>query len=177
MTPTASPAITLRIAGWSNTAIAAGHVIGLIWAWGFFGSVGIEEEMRELATQGVALPYILTLITAGAFAVFGLYALSGAGDLRRLPLLRAGLASIAAVYILRGTLFGGIGAVYEGDGAQIAFAVSALLIGLCYAYGAVALASPEHRTAITALADVPAGQGAPGDPFPARSSVLQCPLG
>ncbi len=139
MTPTTSPAITLRIAGWSNIAIAAGHVIGLIWAWSFFGSVGIEEEMRELATQGVALPYVLTLITAGAFVVFGLYALSGAGDLRRLPLLRACLASIAAVYILRGTLVGGIGAVYDGDGAQIAFAVSALLIGLCYAYGAVAL--------------------------------------
>jgi len=65
--------------------------IGLIWAWSMFRAVGIEEDMRELATQGAALPYILTLITCAAFAVFGLYGLSGAADLRRLPLLRAGL--------------------------------------------------------------------------------------
>jgi len=128
----------LRIGGRANLAIAAGHVIGLIWAWSVFRAVGIEHEMRELATQGAALPYILTLVAAAAFAVFGLYGLSGAGDLRRLPLLRAVLSFIAAIFILRGTLVGGIGAVYEGDGAQIAFAAIALLVGLCYAYGVVA---------------------------------------
>lgn len=128
----------LRIGGWSNLVIAAGHVIGLIWAWSLFGTVGIEHEMRELATKGAALPYIVTLVTAAAFVVFGLYGLSGAGDLRRLPVLRAALVSIAAIFILRGTLFGGIGAVYDGDGAQVAFAAIALLVGLCYAYGAAA---------------------------------------
>jgi len=60
-----------------------------------FAAVGIEEDMRELATQGAALPYILTLITCAAFAVFGLYGLSGAADLRRLPLLRVGLCQSA----------------------------------------------------------------------------------
>ncbi len=127
----------LRIAGWSNIAIATAHVIGLIWAWSFFRAVGIEEEMRELATQGSALPYILTLITAAAFLVFGLYALSSAGYLRRLPLLRAGLVFVAVIYVYRATLHGGIGAVRDGDVAQIAFAAIALLIGLCYACGAV----------------------------------------
>jgi len=127
-----------RIGGRANLVIAAGHVIGLIWAWSLFRSVGIEHEMRELAMQGAALPYILTLLTAAGFAAFGLYGLSGAGDVRRLPVLQAGLIAIAAIFILRGTLVGGIGAVYEGDGAQIAFAAIALLVGLCYAYGVVA---------------------------------------
>ncbi|MGI8595263.1 MAG: hypothetical protein ACR2ML_13035 [Solirubrobacteraceae bacterium] len=131
----------LRMAGWSNIAIAAAHVTGLIWAWSSFRSVGIEHEMRELATQGAALPYILTLITAAAFVVFGLYGLSGAGDLRRLPLLRAGVVCIAAVYLYRATLYEGISVVGDGDGTQLAIAVIALLIGLCYAYGAVA----QHR--------------------------------
>jgi len=144
---TAHPARrALRAAGWANIAIAAAQTIGLIWAWSMFRAVGIEEDMREVARQAAALPYILTLITCAAFAVFGLYGLSGAADLRRLPLLRAGLVSIAVIYVLRATLYGGIDAVRDGDGAQIIFAAIALLIGLCYAYGAFA-----HRRPTTAV--------------------------
>jgi len=136
----------LRAAGWANISIAAAQGIGLIWAWSMFRAVGIEEDMREFANQGAALPYILTLITAAGFAVFGLYALAGAGDLRRPPLLRAGLACIAAIYIYRATW--GTGAVADRDGAQIAFAVIALGVGLCYAYGAM----PGVRSRATAAA-------------------------
>ena len=144
---TAHPARrALRAAGWANIAIAAAQTIGLIWAWSMFRAVGIEEDMRELARQAAAMPYILTLITCAAFAVFGPYGLSGAADLRRLPLLRAGLVSIAVIYVLRATLYGGIDAVRDGDGAQIIFAAIALLIGLCYAYGAFA-----HRRPTTAV--------------------------
>ena len=125
----------LRIAGWANIALAAGHVP----AWTTFGWVGIEPQMRELAQQGAALPYVLTVITAGFFLVFGLYALSGAGDLRRLPLLRSVVVLIAVIYLLRATLVGGIADVLAGDVKQSVFAAIALLIGLCYASGAVAL--------------------------------------
>jgi len=141
----------LRAAGWANIAIAAAHVIGLIWAWSMFRAVGIEAEMRELATLGAALPYVLTLVTAAAFAAFGLYGLAGAGDLRRLPLLRAGLVTIAVIYLSRATVYEGIAAVRDGDAAQIAFAAIALAIGLCYAYGAVA-----HRRVRTAARTAPA---------------------
>lgn len=128
----------LRIAGWSTIAIAAGHVLALLWAWSFFRATGIEPEMRELAAQGAALPYVLTLITAAGFLVAGIYALSGAGDVRRLPLLRTALVMIAAIFVYRATLYGGIDAVRDGDQTQIAFAAIALLIGLGYACGAVA---------------------------------------
>jgi hypothetical protein len=37
--------------------------------------------------------------------VFGLYALSGAGTIRRLPLLRLGLVGISSLYLLRGLFF------------------------------------------------------------------------
>jgi hypothetical protein len=124
----------LRFGGWVNLVIAAAHTIGLLWAWSMFRAVGIEGDMRELATQGAALPYVLTLVTAAAFLVFGLYALSGAGDLRRLPLLRTGLVVIAVIYLWRATWV--IGAISAGDGAQVAFAAIALLVGLCYAAGA-----------------------------------------
>jgi len=78
--------------------------------------------------------------------VFGLYGLSGAADLRRLPLLRAGLVSISVIYVFRATLYGGIGAVVDGDGAQIVFTAIALLIGMGYAYGAVAHCRPKPAT-------------------------------
>ena len=141
----------LRIGGWTNIVLAAGHVVGLIWAYSVFRAVGIEEDMRRLAEQGAALPYVVTLIVAGGFLVFGLYGLSGAGVVRRLPLLRAALVSIAVVYVLRGTLLGGLGAVAAGDVAQIAFAAIALAIGLCYAYGARGLRHPG-RAAVGAIA-------------------------
>jgi hypothetical protein len=37
--------------------------------------------------------------------VFGLYALSGAGSIRRLPLLRLGLIGISSLFLLRGLFF------------------------------------------------------------------------
>ena len=50
----------------------------------------------------------LILIGGGAalvLVVFGLYALSGAGIIRRLPLLRLGLIGISALFLLRGLFF------------------------------------------------------------------------
>jgi hypothetical protein len=47
----------------------------------------------------------LLLFGGGAalvLVVFGLYALSGAGSIRRLPLLRLGLIGISTVFLLRG---------------------------------------------------------------------------
>jgi len=50
----------------------------------------------------------LFLIGEGAaliLVIFGLYALSGAGSIRRLPLLRLGLIGISSLYLLRGLFF------------------------------------------------------------------------
>ena len=50
----------------------------------------------------------LFLIGEGAaliLVVFGLYALSGAGVIRRLPLLRLGLIGISSLYLIRGLFF------------------------------------------------------------------------
>ncbi len=131
--------LPLRIGGWANLAIAAAHLVVLGWTWTVFRWVDIDEEMRDLADQNALLPYVLTLFVACCFLVFGLYALSAAGDLRRLPLLRPVLAFVAVVYLLRATLLGGIQDLVAGDVKQIVFAVIALLIGLCYAAGVLAL--------------------------------------
>ena len=171
----ARPARALQIAGWTNIALAAAHVVCLIWAYSAFRAVGIEEDMRRLAEQsGAALPYVVTLIVAAGFLVFGLYGLSGAGIVRRLPLLRGALVSIAAVYILRGTLLGGFAAVAAGDAAQIAFAAAALAIGLGYASGVVA---PHHSippTASVAAAHRRARRTHTNAPEPHRDAPITC---
>jgi hypothetical protein len=88
----------------------------------------------------------LFLIGEGAaliFAVFGLYALSGAGSIRHLPLLRLGLVGISGLYLLRGlfiiltvlTLFG----VLQGE-ILIQGVISHLVFlsaGIAYATGTV----------------------------------------
>jgi len=57
----------------------------------------------ELLANPAAL-LATSLFVALIFAIWGLYGLSGAGLLRRLPLLRLVLLAIGAIYTLRGLL-------------------------------------------------------------------------
>ena len=61
----------------------------------YFGAPpGLLEDRLKLFVIGEGA----TLV----FVVFALYALSGAGSFRRLPLLRLGLVGISSLYLLRG---------------------------------------------------------------------------
>jgi len=66
--------------------------------YGYFGAA----QLIPLLENGSPWPAIITLVLALAFAACGLYGLSGAGILPRLPLLRPGLIAIGAVFTLRG---------------------------------------------------------------------------
>ena len=57
--------------------------------------------LNFLIRYGAAIPYLLTVAIAFIFAVFGLYGLSGAGVIRRLPLLETGIYTIATLFLLR----------------------------------------------------------------------------
>jgi hypothetical protein len=73
--------------------------------------------------------------------IFGLYALSGAGSIRRLPLLRLGLIGISTLFLLRGlfvvltvlVLFGAFEGelLIQGEISTLVF----LAAGLAYAIG------------------------------------------
>lgn len=108
----------------------------------FFGA---GERMARMAERGSPYPAVVTAGIATVLAVWMLYALSGAGVIRRLPLLRTALVLIAAVYLGRGVL--GIPLVLLGEDpyarqlkARMTFMIvtSAICIalGLCYAAGA-----------------------------------------
>jgi hypothetical protein len=111
--------------------------------------------MARHAARGSIFPAVVTLCIAAILGVWALYALSGAGVIRRLPLLRPVLALIAAAYLARGIL--GVPAVMLADDpyarelrARMTFMVVSsavcVLLGLCYAAGAaMAWKAPSAR--------------------------------
>jgi len=115
--------------------VHVGIVVGGPPAYIYFG----VTDLADLAAQGSPIPAAATLILAIIFAGCGLYALSGAGVLRRLPLLRLGLLFIGGVYVLRGLivildlfrLIYGAGYPFR----QTAFSAVALITGLVYLMG------------------------------------------
>lgn len=108
----------------------------------FFGA---GERMARLSARGSAYPTVITACIAFVLGLWALYGLSGAGVIRRLPLLRLALVLIAGVYLARGAL--GIPLVLFVDdpytdelkGRMTFMVVSSLtciFLGFCYAFGA-----------------------------------------
>ncbi|HEX6041305.1 hypothetical protein [Longimicrobium sp.] len=144
------------LAGGIVTGGAALLHVGIILggpAWYRFFGAG--ERMARHAARGSPVPPLITAGIATVLGVWALYALSGAGVIRRLPLTRTALVLIAAVYLGRGVL--GIPIVLLADdpyanelkGRMTFMAVSSavcLALGACYAIGA---ARAWRRTAET----------------------------
>ncbi len=94
----------LLVAGCVSFLIAILHVVIVLIgpsAYAFFGG----DRLARLALSGSSSPVIQTLLLAGIHAVFGLYGLSGAGIVRRLPLLTVALFAIGGMYAFRGLSF------------------------------------------------------------------------
>jgi len=99
----------------------------------------------EALVSKLWLLYLLGFFVTMLFAVSGLYALSGGGYIRRLPLIRTGLITISAVYILRGInlvpeLLVNAGAIHSTDTIplrNIIVSTVSLLIGLLYLVGII----------------------------------------
>jgi len=132
----------LVLAGWLSAAIAGLHV-GIV----FFGApayryFGAGEDMARQAEAGSFVPAAMTLAIAAVFAVFALYAFSGAGRFRRLPLLRTGLVAISAIYLVRGFSLLQELARYDSGAVlprHLAFSFTSLVIGLLYLAGTILL--------------------------------------
>lgn len=62
---------------------------------------GETSGLSQMAEQGSSTTTVLSVILAIIFAIWAIYAFSGAGLIRPLPLLRVALVAIGAIYILR----------------------------------------------------------------------------
>jgi hypothetical protein len=118
-------------------AVHAGTAFGGAAWYRFFGAPTLAARMER---GEVVLPTILTLALTLVFTAWGLYALSGAGVLRRLSRARPVLLGIGALYALRGLqLLVDLVVVLRGGSVPArAFAFSAFsaLTGALYLIGA-----------------------------------------
>ena len=144
----------LLVGGLLTGLIALLHVAIIPGGPSWYRFFGAGERMAQLAARGSSTPAIVTALLAAIFSVWTMYALSGAGVIRRLPFVRLALLLIAAIYLARGIL--GIPVVLFVDDPYtrqlrdrttfmiVSSAISTFL-GLCYAIGAAGVRQQSAR--------------------------------
>ena len=121
----------LRLGAIFHFIIAIGHLGCLFALDEAFDAYGIKDIMHHLVSGHVWMLYALTICIALAFALAGLYALSGTGDIRRLPLTRAAIIVIIVLYSLR-ALVGGWACVVDFNWLQFVSSVIPAFMAWCY---------------------------------------------
>jgi hypothetical protein len=132
--------VPLLVAAGCSAAAALLHVaillVGPPW-YRWFGAPSLADRIENGSVLG---PTLLTLAVAAVLVVWAGYGLSGAGVVRRFPLLRVGLYTIAVIYLLRGLQVAvEVPAAVQGKvPARFAvFSAYSALAGLLYLVGAL----------------------------------------
>ena len=127
----------LKLGGYINIVIAIGHIVGLLWANKMFEVTGIGKEMTELAQTHSSLPYLLTILVAIAFFIFGLYGLSADNNFRKLPFVKLVIFTISGIYLLRGIgeLIFDLEKQQANQFLEITYSLIAVFIGLLFLIG------------------------------------------
>ncbi|HWT13892.1 MAG TPA: hypothetical protein VN231_14155 [Allosphingosinicella sp.] len=127
----------LVAAGLLSAAAAVLHLAVIVGGPGWYRFFGAGEAMARLAERGSWRPTLTTLAITAVLTIWAAYAFAGAGLIRRLPLMRTALVTIAAIYLLRGSVL--IAALVFRPAAVDAFLLWSSLIvlvyGLAYAVG------------------------------------------
>ena len=100
----------MKISGGTLLLVAAGcsgfvtllHVAIAVFGPPWYRYFGAPSLAARIEAGAALVPILLTVAVAALVALWACYALSGAGAIRRLPLLRPGLFAIAGIYLLRG---------------------------------------------------------------------------
>ncbi len=90
--------------GTFSVLVALLHVAIIIGGPDWYRFWGAGEQMATLEENGSLLPDLLTFFITVIFLIWGLYAYSGAGLIRRQPLLKTALILISSIYTIRGLL-------------------------------------------------------------------------
>jgi hypothetical protein len=108
---------------------------GAIW-YRFFGA---GERMARLVEHGSIKPTLITLGITGVLAVWSVFALSGAGVIDQLPLLRPTFVTITIIYLLRGVAFHFmVGAMPDRSKAFLGWSSAIVLgFGIVHAIGVI----------------------------------------
>ena len=139
---TACRSRTLLVAGYAGLALALFQgVVSLSPEWSLYW--GATPEIVARPTQLLVAGEIFAAI----FAAFGLYGLSGAGVVGRLPLLRTGLVVVGCIFVLRGLFFfpqvaallriGGFGREWRVPLRMVGASAVSLAFGVAYLAGTI----------------------------------------
>lgn len=105
----ASLDIFLLLAAVADALAALLHVGCIVFGAPWYRFFGAGERMVQLALEGNPYPARVSAAVVVVLLIWTAYALSGAGAIPRLPLLKLGLCTISAVFLLRGVF--GVGLV------------------------------------------------------------------
>jgi hypothetical protein len=120
-----------------SAAAAITHLAVIAGGPDWYRFFGAGEEMARMAERGSPVPALITLAIAALLATWAAYALAAAGRIRRLPLMRAALVAISAVYLLRGLILFPALAVkgWSVDAFVFWSSLIVLVYGIVYAVG------------------------------------------
>jgi hypothetical protein len=121
---------TLLLAGAGSLAASLLHLACIAGGPDWYRFFGAGERMARMAARGHWYPTVLTLCIAAVLGAWALYAWSGAGLIPRLPLLRAGLCAITAVYLLRAVAFVPLQTFFPGNSDAFWYLSSGVCLGL-----------------------------------------------
>jgi hypothetical protein len=97
-----------------------------------------NSPLSQMAQQGSSITTIASMVLVAIFASWAVVAFSGAGLLRRLPLVNTGLVIIAAIYLLRSLFLPSEISMVQSQGYPIRFVFFSALsffTGLLYLLG------------------------------------------
>jgi len=135
--------------GTASFLIAMAHIVAI-----FIGAPAYDfmdaPDLGRLAREGSFIPVFATLAVTSFFVLFGAYAFSGAGIIKRLPFLRIWLWVIGGIFTLRGlAIFYFIALFLMGSPnaipREILFSLVSLLTGICYLLGVFVFNSSEPK--------------------------------
>ena len=140
---------TFLIIGAALSALAALlHAGCILFGASWYRFFGAGEQMARMAAAGHWYPAVLTSGIVAVLSGWALYALSGAGVIRRLPFVRFSLCIITGIYLLRAVAFAPFHKYFPGNSTAFWLWSSTIcfVIGLVHLVG-LWQAWPRLRTA------------------------------
>ena len=118
-------------------AAALAHLGCIVFGSDWYRFFGAGEQMARMAEQGLWYPTIVTSVIVLVLSVWALYALSGAGAIKRLPLTKLALILITSIFLLRAFSFVGLMPLFPENSLTFWLVSSGicLVIGSLFALG------------------------------------------
>ena len=126
------------------SAAAIWHLLCIWGGPGWFAFARAPKQLIESAQQGTLLAPVGTVIVAGLMFACTVFAFSAVGLIRKVPLIKPALITIACLCTVRGVI--GIPTFVTAAGVDIWQIVAStvwLYVGVCFIVGSI-----EHSTAL-----------------------------